>query len=100
MDKSYKINTNYLKQNLTNLVIQSNKILYVLIWDNIYHYAEKQKNSKASAQKLKNGRHAVGGVDGLHLRIVNGSRAWVLRVVVGQRVNEYGELKNIAVILA
>ncbi|TXI44069.1 MAG: site-specific integrase [Lysobacter sp.] len=29
------------------------------------------------------GRHAVGGVDGLHLRIVGGSRAWVLRVVVG-----------------
>jgi hypothetical protein len=61
----------------------------------------KQKNSAMSVAKIKeNGRHAVGGVDGLHLRIVNGSRAWVLRVVVGQRVNEYGELKNIAVILA
>ncbi|MFC4953128.1 tyrosine-type recombinase/integrase [Acinetobacter puyangensis] len=51
--------------------------------------------SAMSVAKLKeNGRHAVGGVDGLHLRIVNNSRAWVLRVVVGQRANDYGELKN------
>ena len=39
----------------------------------------------------RKGRHAVGGVDGLHLRIVNDSRAWILRVVVGQRFDEDGK---------
>ncbi|MCH4245064.1 tyrosine-type recombinase/integrase [Acinetobacter gerneri] len=48
--------------------------------------------SALSVAKIKgNGRHAVGGVDGLHLRIVNGSRAWILRVVVGQRFDENGK---------
>ncbi|MCH4244291.1 tyrosine-type recombinase/integrase [Acinetobacter gerneri] len=48
--------------------------------------------SALSVAKIKeNGRHAVGGVDGLHLRIVNDSRAWVLRVVVGQRFDENGK---------
>ncbi|MGE8572656.1 MAG: tyrosine-type recombinase/integrase [Acinetobacter amyesii] len=48
--------------------------------------------SALSVAKIKgNGRHAVGGVNGLHLRIVNGSRAWVLRVVVGQRFDENGK---------
>ncbi|USP42407.1 site-specific integrase [Acinetobacter sp. XS-4] len=48
--------------------------------------------SALSVSKLKeNGRHAVGGVDGLHLRIVNGSRAWILRVAVGQRFDDNGK---------
>ncbi|WP_327858710.1 tyrosine-type recombinase/integrase [Acinetobacter guillouiae] len=48
--------------------------------------------SALSVAKIKgNGRHAVGGVNGLHLRIVNDSRAWVLRVVVGQRFDEDGK---------
>ncbi|MCS4300126.1 MULTISPECIES: tyrosine-type recombinase/integrase [Acinetobacter] len=48
--------------------------------------------SALSVAKIKgNGRHAVGGVDGLHLRIVNDSRAWILRVVVGQRFDEDGK---------
>lgn len=48
--------------------------------------------SALSVSKLReNGRHAVGGVDGLHLRIVSNSRAWVLRVVVGQRFDEEGK---------
>ncbi|EPR84839.1 MULTISPECIES: tyrosine-type recombinase/integrase [Acinetobacter] len=48
--------------------------------------------SALSVAKIKgNGRHAVGGVNGLHLRIVNDSRAWVLRVVVGQRFDENGK---------
>lgn len=54
----------------------------------------QELTAKAVANLKENGRHAVGGVDGLHLRIVEGSHAWVLRVVVGQRANEYGELKN------
>lgn len=38
------------------------------------------------------GRYAVGGVDGLHLRVAGDSRAWVLRVVVGIRLNDKGVL--------
>lgn len=50
--------------------------------------------SAMSVAKIKgNGRHAVDGVDGLHLRIVNNSRAWVLRVAVGQRRDNNGQLK-------
>ncbi|KAA8731448.1 tyrosine-type recombinase/integrase [Acinetobacter qingfengensis] len=50
--------------------------------------------SAFSVSKIKeNGRHAVGGVDGLHLRIVDGSRAWVLRVAVGNRVDDQGKVK-------
>lgn len=54
---------------------------------------KKQKELSAlSVAKIKeNGRHAVGGVDGLHLRIVNDSRSWILRVVVGQRFDEDGK---------
>ena len=41
--------------------------------------------------KLKSeGRYSVGGADGLHLRVVGNSRAWVLRVVVGTRINSKG----------
>ncbi len=38
------------------------------------------------------GRHAVGGVDGLHLRIAGASRAWVLRLAVGHRTDAQGRL--------
>ena len=51
--------------------------------------------SALSVAKIKeNGRHAVGGVDGLHLRIVDGSRAWVLRVAVGKKVDDHGKVKT------
>lgn len=47
--------------------------------------------SALSVSKLKtDGRHAVGGVDGLHLRVSGGSRAWVLRIAVGLRVGSDG----------
>lgn len=36
------------------------------------------------------GRHAVGGAPGLHLRITNGHRGWVLRVVVGDQRRDLG----------
>ncbi|MFM6907205.1 MAG: tyrosine-type recombinase/integrase, partial [Acinetobacter tjernbergiae] len=50
--------------------------------------------SALSVAKIKeNGRHAVGGVDGLHLRIVDGSRAWVLRVAVGNRIDDQAKVK-------
>jgi integrase len=48
--------------------------------------------SALAVAKLKTeGRHAVGGADGLHLRIAGGSRAWVLRVAVGTRFNANGK---------
>ena len=47
--------------------------------------------SALAVSKLKtDGRYAVGGVDGLHLRVVGGSRAWVLRIAVGSRVDSDG----------
>lgn len=63
------------------------------MWDNNKPMPKKAKELSAlSVAKIKgNGRHAVGGVNGLHLRIVNDSRAWVLRVVVGQRFDENGK---------
>lgn len=65
------------------------------MWDKIRPMPKKAKELSAlSVAKIKgNGRHAVGGVNGLHLRIVNDSRAWVLRVVVGQRFDENGKLQ-------
>ena len=48
--------------------------------------------SALAVTKLKTeGRHAVGGVDGLHLRISGGSRAWVLRIAVGTRPGKDGQ---------
>ncbi|KAF1026847.1 MAG: hypothetical protein GAK29_01042 [Acinetobacter bereziniae] len=67
--------------------------MWVIMWDRKKPMPKKAKELSAlSVAKIKeNGRHAVGGVDGLHLRIVNDSRAWILRVVVGQRFDEDGK---------
>jgi integrase len=67
--------------------------MWVIMWDKNKPMPKKAKELSAlSVAKIKgNGRHAVGGVNGLHLRIVNDSRAWVLRVVVGQRFDENGK---------
>ena len=47
--------------------------------------------SALAVSKLKTeGRYAVGGADGLHLRIAGASRAWVLRLAVGTRTNAKG----------
>lgn len=47
--------------------------------------------SALAVSKLKTeGRYAVGGADGLHLRIAGASRAWVLRLAVGTRNNAKG----------
>ncbi len=49
--------------------------------------------SALTVSKLKTeGRYAVGGVDGLHLRVSGGSRAWVLRIAVGSRVDREGQV--------
>ncbi|TPG22211.1 tyrosine-type recombinase/integrase [Variovorax guangxiensis] len=42
-----------------------------------------------SALKVE-GRHAVGGAHGLHLRIANGHRGWVLRITVGDQRRDLG----------
>lgn len=48
--------------------------------------------SALAVSKIKaEGRHAVGGVDGLHLRVAGASRAWVLRLVVGERTDANGK---------
>ena len=65
------------------------------MWDKNNSMPRKAKELSAlSVARIKeNGRHAVGGGDGLHLRVVNDSRAWVLRVAVGQRADDQGNLK-------
>ncbi len=48
--------------------------------------------SALAVSKLKaEGRHAVGGVDGLYLRIAGESRAWVLCAAMGTRINAKGK---------
>ena len=68
--------------------------MWVLMWDKTPMPKKAKELSALSVAKIKeNGRHAVGGVDGLHLRIVDGSRAWVLRVAVGKKVDDQGKVK-------
>ena len=68
--------------------------MWVLMWDKPPMPKKAKELSALSVAKIKeNGRHAVGGVDGLHLRIVDGSRAWVLRVAVGNRIDDHGKVK-------
>lgn len=48
--------------------------------------------SALAVSRLKaEGRHAVGGVDGLYLRIAGCSRAWGLCVAMGTRINKTGK---------
>ncbi|KXO80531.1 integrase [Acinetobacter venetianus] len=50
--------------------------------------------SALSVAKIKaTGRHSVGGVDGLYLNVEGNSRVWILRVVVGKRLDKDGKLK-------
>jgi integrase len=49
-----------------------------------------QKSDRAVAAIKKEGRHAVGGVPGLLLRVSGGHRGWILRVVVGEQRKDIG----------
>ncbi|HGW4639400.1 TPA: tyrosine-type recombinase/integrase [Acinetobacter baumannii] len=50
--------------------------------------------SALSVSRIKaTGRHSVGGVDGLCLNIEGNSRVWILRAVVGKRLDKDGKLK-------
>jgi len=47
--------------------------------------------SALAVAKLKaQGRYAVGGADGLHLRIAGNSKAWVLRIKIGAKRHDVG----------
>ncbi len=50
----------------------------------------KQLSERTVAAIKTEGRHAVGGVPGLHLRITAGHRGWVLRVQVGDQRRDIG----------
>lgn len=50
--------------------------------------------SALSVSRIKaTGRHSVGGVDGLCLNVESNSRVWILRAVVGKRLDKDGKLK-------
>lgn len=50
--------------------------------------------SALSVAKIKaTGRYSVGGVDGLCLNVEGNSRVWILRAVVGKRLDKDGKLK-------
>lgn len=51
----------------------------------------KELSALAVSKLKENGKHAVGGVDGLYLRIVGNSRAWVLCAAMGSRINQSGK---------
>lgn len=50
----------------------------------------KQLSDRAVAAIKTEGRHAVGGVAGLHLRVSTGYRGWILRVKVGDQRKDMG----------
>ena len=51
----------------------------------------KQLSDRAVSAIREEGRHPVGGVPGLHIRITNtGHRGWVLRVKVGEQRRDMG----------
>lgn len=50
----------------------------------------KQLSDRAVAAIKSEGRHAVGGIAGLHLRISAGYRGWILRVQVGDQRKDMG----------
>lgn len=50
----------------------------------------KELTALAVSKLKEEGRHAVGGAEGLHLRISAGARAWVLRIQVGDKRRDLG----------
>jgi len=47
-------------------------------------------SARAVAAIKSEGRHAVGGAPGLHLRVSAGHRGWVLRIMVGEQRRDVG----------
>lgn len=50
----------------------------------------KQLSDRAVAAIKTEGRHAVGGTSGLHLRVSAGYRGWILRIQVGDQRKDMG----------
>ena len=50
----------------------------------------KQLSDRAVAALKTIGRHAVGGVPGLHLLVSAGYRSWILRIQVGEQRKDMG----------
>ena len=50
----------------------------------------KELSALAVSKLSKQGRYAVGGADGLHLCIDGNSKAWVLRIKIGERRTDLG----------
>ena len=50
----------------------------------------KQLAERTVAALKTDGRYAVGGIAGLHLRISAGHRGWILRVLVGDKRKDIG----------
>jgi hypothetical protein len=59
----------------------------------------KELSALSVARIKETGRYHVGGVDGLCLNVEGDSRVWILRAVVGKRLDKDGKLNLIAVIL-
>lgn len=51
----------------------------------------KELSALAVSKLKEEGRHAVGGVDGLYLRIADKSRSWVFSYSIGTRINGRGQ---------
>ena len=65
------------------------------MWDKIHCQTPmpkvaKQLSDRAVAAIKADGRYAVGGVSGLHLRVSAGHRGWVLRIKVGDQRKDLG----------
>lgn len=50
----------------------------------------KELSALAVSRLKEEGRYAVGGADGLHLRITGNSKAWVLRIKIGAKRSDIG----------
>ena len=50
----------------------------------------KELSALAVSRLKDEGRYAVGGAAGLHLRIIGGSRSWVLRIKIGSKRSDIG----------
>jgi hypothetical protein len=53
----------------------------------------KELSALSVARIKETGRYHVGGVDGLCLNVEGDSRVWILRAVVGKRLDKDGKLK-------
>ncbi len=52
---------------------------------------QKKLTALAVSKIKKEGRHAVGGVSGLSLKVAGNSRSWVLNMLMGTRINKEGK---------